>query len=173
MIQLCMQKIILFILFLSNLFAHPHTFIDVYPKVVVKNNIVTQIDFKWIMDEMTSSMLIMEFDQNQNGKIDKEENKYIEENYFLSLKDYDFYTHLKPKYKVTNFFADIKNEKIEYNFTFQLLKKTKLSNFKLQFYDTDFFVSMQLKEKFITQKISHKIKDLDGDFYYGYEIIYK
>jgi len=173
MIQLCMQKIILFILFLSNLFAHPHTFIDVYPKVVVKNNIVTQIDFKWIMDEMTSSMLIMEFDQNQNGKIDKEENKYIEENYFLSLKDYDFYTHLKPKYKVTNFFADIKNEKIEYNFTFQLLKKTKLSNFKLQFYDTDFFVSMQLKEKFITQKIPHKIKDLDGDFYYGYEIIYK
>ncbi len=173
MIQLCMQKIILTIFILSNLFAHPHTFIDVYPKVVVKNNIVTQIDFKWIMDEMTSSMLIMEFDQNQNGKIDKEENKYIEENYFLSLKDYDFYTHLKPKYKVTNFFADIKNEKIVYNFTFQLLKKTKLSNFKLQFYDTDFFVSMQLKEKFITQKIPHKIKDLDGDFYYGYEIIYK
>ena len=173
MIQLCMQKIILTIFILSNLFAHPHTFIDVYPKVVVKNNIVTQIDFKWIMDEMTSSMLIMEFDQNQNGKIDKEENKYIEENYFLSLKDYDFYTHLKPKYKVTNFFADIKNEKIVYNFTFHLFKKTILSNFKLQFYDTDLFVSMQLKEKLITQKIPHKIKDLDGDFYYGYEIIYK
>ena len=168
-----MQKIILFILFLSNLFAHPHTFIDVYPKVIVKNNMITQINFKWIMDEMTSSMLIMEFDQNQNGKIDKEENRYIEENYFLSLKDYDFYTHLNPKYKVTNFFADIKNEKIEYNFTFKLLKKTKLSNFKLQFYDTDFFVSMQLKNKFITQKIPHKVKDIDGDFYYGYEIIYK
>jgi ABC-type uncharacterized transport system substrate-binding protein len=108
----------------------------------------------------------MEFDQNQNGKIDKEENKYIEENYFLSLKDYNFYTHLKQKYKVTNFFANIKDEKIEYNFNFELLEKTKLSNFKLQFYDTDFFVSMQLKEKFITQKIPHKINDLDGDFYY-------
>jgi hypothetical protein len=32
---------------------------------------------------------------------------------------------------------------------------------------------MQLKEKFITQKIPHKVKDIDGDFYYGYEIIYK
>jgi len=168
-----MQKIILFIFMLSSLFAHPHTFIEVYPRVIIKNNMVTQINFKWIMDEMTSSMLIMEFDQNQNGKIDKNENKYIEKNYFLSLKDYDFYTYLKPKYKVTKFFANIKDEKIEYNFTFELLEKTKLSNFKLQFYDTDFFVSMQLKDKFIAQKIPHKVKDIDGDFYYGYEIIYK
>jgi len=168
------MKIILICIFIfSYLFAHPHTFIDVYPKIITKNNLVVQIDFKWIMDKMTSSMLIMEFDQNQNGKIDKDENKYIEENYFLSLKDYDFYTHLKPKYKVTNFFANIKDDKIEYNFSFVLLEQTKVSNFKIQFYDTDFFVSMQLKDKFITQKIPHKVKDIDGDFYYGYEIQYK
>jgi hypothetical protein len=54
-----------------------------------------------------------------------------------------------------------------------LLEQTKVSNFKIQFYDTDFFVSMQLKDKFITQKIPHKVKDIDGDFYYGYEIQYK
>lgn len=31
---------------------------------------------------MTSELLIMEFDENCNGKIDEKEQKYIKENYF-------------------------------------------------------------------------------------------
>jgi hypothetical protein len=36
----------------------------------------------WKFDEMTSELLIMEFDENCNGKIDEKEQKYIKENYF-------------------------------------------------------------------------------------------
>ena len=58
-----------------NLSAHPHTFIDLYPTLHVKGDTIVKTEFKWKMDDMTSAMLIMEFDVNGNGKIDKEENK--------------------------------------------------------------------------------------------------
>jgi ABC-type uncharacterized transport system substrate-binding protein len=158
---------------LSYLSAHPHTFIDVYPKVIIKDDLIKQIDFVWKMDEMTSSMLIMEFDQNGNGKIDKSEMKYINDNYFLPLGDYDFYTHIKSKYKVANFKANISNMRVEYIFSFVLLDKVKLSDLEIKFYDEDFFVAMIIKDKFITQKLKYKISDLDGDSYFGYKIKYK
>ena len=169
-----MLKNILFLLISINfVYAHPHTYINIYPTVILKDKKITQIDFKWVMDEMTSSMLIMEFDQNLNRKIDKNENNYIKNNYFLSLKKYDFYTHTKAKYKVANFKADIINDKIIYMFSFILDKPHTLNNFSMSFYDTDFFVSTQLKKEFITQKINYVVEDVDGDFYYGYKITYK
>ena len=169
-----MLKNILFLLIAINfLYAHPHTYINIYPTAIIENKKITQIDFKWEMDEMTSSMLIMEFDQNSNGKIDKNENNYINENYFSSLNKYDFYTHTKAQYKTVNFIADIKNNKIVYKFSFILDKPYTLKNFSMSFYDTDFFVSTQLKKEFITQKINYLVEDIDGDFYYGYKITYK
>jgi len=168
-----MKLIIIAILLFSYLFAHPHTFIDVYPTLIQKNGYVKQVDIKWLLDEMTSSMLIMEFDQNGNGKIDKKENSYIKDNYFMSLKDYSFYTYIKDRYKVGGFHAAIKKNRIEYSFALIPLKKTKVKGFYIDFYDEDFFVSMILKEKFVTQKIPHIVKDIDGDWFYGYKIIYK
>ena len=169
-----MIKIIVYILISTiALYAHPHTFIEVYPTLIQKNKYVQKIKIKWIMDEMTSSMLVMEFDQNGNGKIDKDENDYIKDNYFLSLEDYGFYTDLPCRYKVSDFQAYITDNKIEYDFSITPLKKQKVKGFEMKFYDEDFFVSMQLKEKFITQKIPHIVKDLDGDWYYGYILIYK
>ena len=169
-----MKKIIInFLLSTIFLYAHPHTFINIYPTLIQKDGYVKYLNIKWILDEMTSSMLIMEFDQNGNGKIDKNENDYIRDNYFMSLQDYSFYTYIKGRYKIDNFQANIKDNKIEYNFRFIPLKKTKVKGFKIEFYDEDFFVSMQLKEEFVTQKIPHIVKDLDGDWFFGYILIYK
>ena len=168
------MKILTFIiLFISSVYAHPHTFIDVYPTLIQRDGYVKQVNIKWLLDEMTSSMLIMEFDPNGDGKLDKKENKYIRDNYFITLKDYSFYTYIKDRYKVDNFHATIKKNRIEYSFALIPLKKTKVKGFYIDFYDEDFFVSMQLKEEFVTQKIPHIVKDIDGDWFYGYKIIYK
>lgn len=156
------------------LYAHPHTFIDVYPNIKIsKDGYIKKVNIKWVMDEMTSSMLIMEFDDNGDSKINKSENDYIKKNYFLSLKDYDFYMHLKQKYKIKDFFAQIEDNKIIYNFSIFLNKKIKVKNFTISFYDTDFFVAMRLKKEFVKQNIPYKVDDIDGDFYYGYKITYK
>jgi len=168
-----MKMLNLLILLSTVLYAHPHTFIDVYPTLIKDKEYVKQLDVKWLMDEMTSSMLVMEFDQNGNGKIDKSENDYIEKNYFLSLEDYGFYTDLPCRYKVSNFKAYIVKNRIEYDFSIIPFKKLKVKGFEVKFYDEDFFVAMQLKKEFVTQKIPHKVEDLDGDWYYGYKITYK
>jgi ABC-type uncharacterized transport system substrate-binding protein len=171
-----MARIFFYIFILSNyLFAHPHTFIEIYPTIEVKNDVTTKINFKWKLDEMTSSMLIMEFDQNNNGKIDIDENKFVLENYFISLKEYNFYTDIKIDGKTQffpetkNFKATIENHKIVYSFDLEQMYNIK--NIKFDFGDKDFFVAMILKKEFITIKgASAKVNELDNDFYFGYQL---
>ena len=161
------------LIFITSLYAHPHTFIEVYPTANTKDGYIENIKIKWIIDQMTSSMLIMEFDNNNDGKIDINENNYINENYFSTLKKQGYYTYSKYKYKISDFKAQIANNKIEYTYILKLDQKVKIKDFSLSFYDTDFFVSMVLKEKFVNQKIPHLVEGVDGDFYYGYKITYK
>ena len=168
---------ILLIIFLKLLFAHPHSFIDVYPSIKLeKNNKIKFMTIKWYMDEMTSSMLMMEFDQNGNGKLDKNEISYIKDNYFDSLKDYGFYTYIKDNgknisYKLVNFSASIYNKtKISYKFTIKLNKEIMKRNFQTYFYDSDFFTAFTVKKGFVDKntKKNFIVKDYDGDFCYGY-----
>ncbi|MGB5868511.1 MAG: DUF1007 family protein [Arcobacteraceae bacterium] len=171
-----MTKILISILFIINtLYAHPHTFIEIYPKITVKDKIITNIQFKWQLDEMTSSMLIMEFDSNANGKIEAEENSYAYENYFLVLQDYNYYTDIKINDKVQffpkpkNFKATIENNKICYYFDIDV--KYDIHKTIIDFGDTDFFVAMILKKEFITvTNAIVKVSDLDNDFYFGYRL---
>ncbi len=168
---------IVFLIFIgfNLLFAHPHTFIEVYPTIEVKNHKTTKINFKWKLDEMTSAMLIMEFDQNGDGKIDKDENKFVYENYFISLKDYSFYTDIQINKKIQpfpepqNFRATIENNKICY--AFDINQEYKIQNTKFDFGDKDFFVAMILKKEFVKVKgANFKVIELDNDFYFGYRL---
>jgi len=170
-----MKFIISFILIFNILYAHPHTFIEVYPTITVKNKMMQKIHFVWKMDEMTSSMLIMEFDLDSNGKIDKIEQQYIHENYFSTLIDYNFYTDITINNKITkfpnpkNFKAFIENNKICYSF--EIDKKLNIHKTIFDFGDTDFFIAMILKKEF-TKIIGATavVSDLDNDFYFGYRL---
>ena len=165
----------LFCFSMSLLFAHPHTFIEVYPTIEVKNNKTTKIQFKWQLDEMTSSMLIMEFDQNGDGKLDKSESNFVYENYFIELKKNNFYTDIKVKDKIKsfpnpiNFKVTIENNKICYYF--EIVESYNSKDLKLDFGDKDFFVAMILKKEFIkTTGVKTKVVELDNDFYFGYRL---
>jgi ABC-type uncharacterized transport system substrate-binding protein len=136
---------------------------------------MTQIHFKWQLDEMTSSMLIMEFDQNGDGKIDKKENFFIYSSYFITLSDYNFYTDIKINNKIQkfpkpkNFKATIENNKICYSFDID--EKYSIKNTKFDFGDPDFFVAMILKKEFVKiQGAKAIVQELDNDFYFGYRL---
>ena len=166
------------ILLSSLLFSHPHTFIDVYPTVEVKNHKITTIHFKWILDEMTSSMLIMEFDQNGDLEIDRNENHYAYKNYFLLLENIDFYTEIRLNDKLQafpkpiNFKATIENNRVCYSF--DIAGSYDIKDFKIDFGDPDFFVAMVLKKEFINAKgLIATISDVDNDFYFTYRIKFK
>ncbi|WP_321468511.1 DUF1007 family protein [Halarcobacter sp.] len=144
---------IVFLLFSNSVYAHPHTFIEVKPTLEIKNEQINKINIRWILDEMTSMMLIMELDENSNGIFEKEENDFIFENYFLSLSSYNFYMHLsindkEIKFKPKNFQASIENNKLIYSF--DIVQNIDLKNLKIEFFDEELFVGMILEKNFIS-----------------------
>ncbi len=172
------MKIFVLLFLTSLLFAHPHTFIDIYPDIVVENGKIKKLHLTWKIDEMTSSMLLMDVDSNGNGKIDKNEEKNIEQNYFNTMTDYDFYTYIKVAGKkvtlpeITHFHAFVEKNKVCYGFDFELHTNAKETS--LEFGDSDFYIAMVLKDEFVKVKgAKAKVTGVDNDFYYGYRLEFK
>lgn len=163
-------------LFLNLLFAHPHTFIDVFPTIDSKNNKIKTIHFSWSFDEMTSQLLIMEFDQNMNGKIDKDELSYIKNNYFNSLEQFNYYTDIKIskkpiKTKPINFNSKIKDgTKITYEFDIVINADKK--DLQVEFYDSEMFTAFMLKKDFIKSDLKYDVVDVDNDYYFAYRLLF-
>lgn len=148
-------KTTLFLFIVTNVFAHPHTFIEVEPTLEVNAKTSNKLHVKWKLDEMTSMMLIMELDINSNGKFEKDENDFIYANYFNSLKKYNYYMSINANDKSMriepkNFKASIENNKLIY--AFDLEHKENIQNLKIAFFDTELFVGMILEKEFITLK---------------------
>jgi ABC-type uncharacterized transport system substrate-binding protein len=159
------------------LFAHPHTFVDLFAQVKSKNDLVQTITFKWKFDDMTSQLLIMEFDQNMDGKLDKSEVEYIKINYFDYLEQYNFYTDLKisnksKKTKPSNFTSYIEDGiKIVYQFDLIINKNAK--DIAIEVYDEERFTALVLKKEFVKSNIKYKISDIDNDIYFGYRLEFR
>ncbi len=166
-------KIKFLLLFPILLFAHPHTFIDLYPIVISEGKIIKSIKFKWEMDDMSSQLLRMEFDQNLDGKIDDNENKYIEKNFFQPLNVYDFYTDIMVKNKSIktkpiNFRAFFSGDKVVYSFTVEI--NANKNDLYIDFYDTDNFVAIVLKKEFVISLVDFYIQGIDNDFYFAHRL---
>ena len=173
-----MKSILILSLFISSLFSHPHTFIDVYPTVKVQSDSTSVVNFKWVLDDMTSTILIMELDKDGDGKINNKENSYIEKEYFSIFKNYSYYTFIKVDAKdiklpaPENFRATIENNKICYSFDIKL--KHNIKNTVFEFGDSDFYVAMILKDEFVDAKgLDIKVTGVDNDFYYGFRLEFK
>ena len=170
-----MKILLISLLLISSLFSHPHTFIDVYPTIKVKDEKITSVHFKWALDEMTSTILIMELDQDMDGKINKKENSYIHDNYFYIFENYSYYTHIKVdgevinSLKVKNFKATIEKGRICYSF--EVEGSFDIKNTVFEFGDTDFYVAMVLKDEFLdVDGAKATVTGVDNDFYYGYKL---
>jgi len=175
MVSIKFNKIFLLLLFITSLYAHPHTFIEVYPTIKVKDSKTSTVSFKWVLDEMTSTILIMELDQDGDGKISKKENSFIYSNYFTIFKDYSYYTHIKVKDKLIkfpkpiNFKASIENHRICYSF--EIKENYNIKDTSFEFGDSDFYVAMILKDEFVkVEGAIAKVTGVDNDFYYGYRL---
>ncbi|WP_072681793.1 DUF1007 family protein [Arcobacter sp. LA11] len=156
-----LKTIILLMLLFTKVFSHPHTFIEVKPTIEIKNEKIDKLHIKWILDEMTSMMLIMELDEDANGKFDKNENTYIYKNYFSSLEKQNFYMKiLSNKSDVSinpkNFKASIEKDKLIYSFDIE--QKIDTKNLKIDFEDEELFVGMMLEKDYIKLRGVNKSK---------------
>lgn len=163
-------KYMLFFIFSTILSAHPHCFIDVYPSINKDS-----INVKWVFDEMSSQMLIMDFDTNHDGKIDKKESELIYKEAFVHLRKYDYYIYMKSAKKklktpdATDFKVSIENFRFTYNFDIKLDKSVT----DIEFYDEEMFTAYVIKPEFLNTKNSTKkisLKEMDNDYFFGYKL---
>ncbi len=173
-----MKKYFIYLLFATVLIAHPHTFIDVYPTINVENGKAKTIKFKWKIDDMTSSILILDVDTNGDGKINSKENQFIKDNYFTVFEDYHFYTYIRvngkviPFPKTKKFQASIENYRVCY--TFEIEGDFDMKKTVIEVGDTDFYVAMVIKQEFLNiSGAKATATGVDNDFYYGYKVEFK
>lgn len=127
-IRLLMRKSSFFFILLfvfrsvTSLHAHPHVFIDTTVTAVFDDAGITGFQIQWLFDEMFSSMIMNDFDENNDVRFSSHEIENIEENAFSNLKNFHYFSYIKadgkeyPIDKVVDFSASLINERLIYSF---------------------------------------------------------
>lgn len=166
------NRVIIFLLlliFTKISYSHPHEFADVGIKLNIQKDNTIFIQVSWEFDEISSLMLIEDFDKNRNGKFDSSEIIKVEKDAFEVLREIEFYTFLtvnKTKYHIKsfrNFNVSIKNHKVIYQFAILEKKITeeKIKDFTLFFADSDNYTAFFLKKENLSIIVDEQIKYTD------------
>ncbi len=172
--------IIIFPVFTS--WSHPHVFLHSSVKVIFDQKGLAGVRFKWVFDEMFSSMIIFDFDKNGNGNFEPEEITELKKGAFANLREFGYFTHIKIDGKpfkvkfVTDFSAAINRGKLVYQFLVpchvQALESFKEVN--LSIYDVTFYSSVFLAENPVVfenrqlYEVQYRIeKNRNNAYYYG------
>ncbi|MBW7957044.1 MAG: DUF1007 family protein [Deltaproteobacteria bacterium] len=74
--------------------SHPHMSIDNSVTAVFDANGLAGFRLEWTFDEMSSSIFILDFDVNKNGRLEKSEIAALEKGAFSNLKNFEYFTNI-------------------------------------------------------------------------------
>jgi len=160
-IKLLMWKLyfVLILLFVfkasAGLEAHPHVFIDTTVTIMFDDEGITGFQIQWLFDEMFSSMIINDFDEDYNLQFNSTEIVNIEKNAFSNLKNFHYFSYISlnekdfPFKKVTNFSASIIGERLIYKFFIPYKIKAKEAEqiVTVAVYDDSYYCDVAFAEK--------------------------
>ena len=165
-------------------FPHPHIFIVNRLTVVFNDEGLAGIRVKWLFDEMFSSMISGDYDQNHNGQFEESEIKKIRKEAFSYLANYDYFCFIKIDGKpfkvkyIRDFSASLNNNgKLIYEFLIPCHIKA-ISTFKeltIAFYDSTYYTAvffaknkpLSLKNDLKVEIKSSIAQNLKETYYYG------
>ncbi|MDO4625864.1 MAG: zinc transporter binding subunit ZevA [Pasteurellaceae bacterium] len=149
-----MKKIMLFLtavlaLFSANSQAHPHAFIDMKTKVIVKDNQLSGFAVEWLLDEISSSEVLYDLKLAKNDSkavqtlADEMIKNVVSEHYFSYLYDAKG-NRVKYSAKPHHYGLKAQGQQILYYFEFNLTDLHPLTNtqYQLEIYDPTYYVSM-------------------------------
>jgi len=115
-----MKLIVVTLIMIVNLYAHPHFFVDASIDIQ-KEKIV----HKWLFDRTNSRLFIFDFDKNRNKQFEKEEQLSFLETHFEKLKtdNYNLFMEIGGDELVadpTNMKVAIVNKRVELSFELML-----------------------------------------------------
>lgn len=163
-----MKTLISLLFFAFTLFAHPHVFVDVYPKIGSDS-----VQLRWVFDEMSSNMLIMDYDVDHDGAFSPSESEALRSDIFSHLKEYGYYTYFfkgdqqLPSGEARDFSASIQGMQVVFSFTLPRPAAAET----IGFYDTENMTGYQLTEAFVKEAnpgSSFALHARDFDYCYGY-----
>jgi len=163
--------------------SHPHIFIDQKIKIVFDDQGLAGFTIHWTFDDMFTSMIVGDYDKNQNGVLEKVEVALIKKEAFSYVSNYNYFTFVKIEGKpfdlkfIQNFSAELHDKKLVYKF-FIPCHVMATSNFKqvtVASYDPSYYcavlfgnngsVSLDNSESF---EVKTAIKeDKSTSIYYG------
>lgn len=136
-------------LFSTQLFAHPHAFIEMRTKVLAEDQKLIGFSMEWILDEASSAAVLYDIRQTKGDKkalqalIDDVMGNIVSEHYFSYLFDKQ---NNKIKYSAFPRNTGMKSSgsQVLYHFDFLLSKPRELKDneFTLMTYDPTYYVSM-------------------------------
>ena len=176
-------SIILLTIFCGVALSHPHIFIAQKIKIIFDNQGLAGFNIHWTFDDMFTSMIVGDYDKNQNGILEKDEVALIKKEAFSYVSNYNYFTFVKIEGKpfdlkfIQNFSAELHDKKLVYKF-FIPCHVMATSNFKqvtVASYDPSYYcavlfgnngsVSLDNSESF---EVKTAIKeDKSTSIYYG------
>lgn len=165
--------------------SHPHVFMYNAITVVFDQKGLAGFEIRWTFDEMFSSMIILDFDKNHNGRFERTEIKDVKKGAFSNLREFDYFTHIKisgkpfPVKYVKDFSAEITNHILSYRFFVPChVPGTRAwKEIKISVYDREFYTSISLGPNPVVLKnhgpfeVRHQIRKNKAEAYY-FEQIY-
>jgi len=177
-----MKLLITFLLTSIALFAHPHVFIDVHPKINIKNNKATSVSVQWKFDLMTSSMLMMDYDKNQDRQFSKKEIANLKKSAMRAFEKNDYYLKIKSSdeegskvQKVDNFTVTI-DELGRVVYSFDLICNFEIKDSVLIFYYKNNYISFMLKKSSVqplNKNLDFSVKKVNNERYFGFAMLNK
>ncbi len=176
-----MKLLITFLLTNIYLFAHPHVFIDIYPKINIKNTKATSLSLQWKFDQITSSMLLMDFDKNNDNLFNKKEASKVKKSAMKTFKRHNYYLKIRENdknvkiQKLDNFVVTIdKDGRVVY--TFDLICNFEVKDSMLLFHYKNNYISFILKKSFVeplNKNLNFSIRRVYNERYFGFAMLNK
>lgn len=163
------------------LVAHPHAFVDVKFNIHLSPVKLDRVDVTWVMDEMTSSWILMDFDTNQNAAIDPAEIPLIKSEAFDHLVELNYLMFMQVDGKPvtftasTDFSASITDNRVVYSFSLPLSEGlSPNSKVRISSFDMDNFMAMTIKSEDVrlikpdSMQLAPRITEEDMEYTYAY-----
>jgi len=115
-------SIILQIILSHQALSHPHVFISQKIDVSFDNKGLAGFAIRWTFDDMFTSMIVGDYDKNQNKILEKNEVVLIKKEAFSYLSEYNYFVFIKIDGKsfdvkyIKNFSAELNDKKLVYTF---------------------------------------------------------
>lgn|GEM_PF-669750 len=135
--------------------AHPHIWIDAFVTLHFDEGAINRISVHWAFDELYSGVVIQDYDENGNGKLDPNELAQITAESREALRDYNYFTYLTLGQDVLGL-TDVEDLQVTvdkdilvYDFSTPLPRPVDPheTDFSFSLYDETYYVELLLDEE--------------------------